>query len=478
MGSNYDLSTNVNILKKLPIVWEKNDRTKYLIQYFVSTMKFPLGVSEIVSSYDYNIECKLDSLLLGNSICLNSTYPIHGNRIVSFDDDPECPFSIWDLKNKNITPITIHGLFETGNTDTLYAYTLNKNDPYIHVVVESIINNYNVKNYNLNVWCHDTKEWKIEFILSGHTDKINMVEVTQNYKLISCSKDYTIRIWDLLNRKCDSVLRHAQAVRLPVGHAEAVLYGHTSEIKYVFAISCNRIGSISNDKIIKIWNCETFECEYTLDSSSSENYYENIPTFVGVAKNDDGSDQIVTRTSDSIKIWNGNKCIHNIGHEFCEQCLQYSIIRIHQSGRIVVVFDNTIKIFNNMTGKCEMVLVGHTNEILAIAILPDGKIASSSRDKTIRIWDLSLNENIALVEYNVDDIAYDEKKSSEAILHECNIIRFDSLELDEIEAVTLSKHDPETTKTYIKQCDMIRFLKVLPDGRLIGYTTNFMIIFK
>lgn len=37
-------------------------------------------------------------------------------------------------------------------------------------------------------------------------------------------------------------------------------------------------------------------------------------------------------------------------------------------------------------GRCTNVLKGHTAEVTALASLPDGKLASGSRDKTVRIW--------------------------------------------------------------------------------------------
>jgi WD40 repeat protein len=35
---------------------------------------------------------------------------------------------------------------------------------------------------------------------------------------------------------------------------------------------------------------------------------------------------------------------------------------------------------------CEAVLEGHTRAVQALAVLPDGRLASSSYDKTVRVW--------------------------------------------------------------------------------------------
>ena len=50
--------------------------------------------------------------------------------------------------------------------------------------------------------------------------------------------------------------------------------------------------------------------------------------------------------------------------------------------------DNTIKIWDIVTGKCEQTLEGHQDFVRSICILPKNKLASCSIDKTIKIWDL------------------------------------------------------------------------------------------
>jgi len=49
-------------------------------------------------------------------------------------------------------------------------------------------------------------------------------------------------------------------------------------------------------------------------------------------------------------------------------------------------FDNTIKIWNLISGECIQTLKGHTNVVCSLATLPDNKLASGSSDETIKIW--------------------------------------------------------------------------------------------
>jgi len=48
-----------------------------------------------------------------------------------------------------------------------------------------------------------------------------------------------------------------------------------------------------------------------------------------------------------------------------------------------------IKIWDPVSGACLKTLEGHTDEIYAVDVSPDGKyIASASNDKTVNIWAL------------------------------------------------------------------------------------------
>ena len=43
-------------------------------------------------------------------------------------------------------------------------------------------------------------------------------------------------------------------------------------------------------------------------------------------------------------------------------------------------------------------LAGHTSGVSALAVLPDGRLASGSHDSTIRLWDAATSEEIACLE--------------------------------------------------------------------------------
>ena len=50
--------------------------------------------------------------------------------------------------------------------------------------------------------------------------------------------------------------------------------------------------------------------------------------------------------------------------------------------------DNTIKIWDTISGLLKVTLTGHSGDIESLVVLPNGNLASASHDGTIKIWQL------------------------------------------------------------------------------------------
>ena len=75
----------------------------------------------------------------------------------------------------------------------------------------------------------------------------------------------------------------------------------------------------------------------------------------------------------------------------------YSICLINNENRLACCFsDNTIKIFNLITNQCELILIGHTDQVTYTSCLKENCLISSSLDNTIKIWSVFPNN------YNCD----------------------------------------------------------------------------
>ncbi|KAI8911558.1 WD40-repeat-containing domain protein [Gorgonomyces haynaldii] len=103
----------------------------------------------------------------------------------------------------------------------------------------------NIKVWNLARGC--------SFTLSGHSDWVNKVKIMPCHeRLISCSDDTTMRLWDIATQ---SVLRVFSGHNGPV-QALQFKDGHSDQER--------RLITGSLDNTVKIWNLGTGECEKTL----------------------------------------------------------------------------------------------------------------------------------------------------------------------------------------------------------------------
>ena len=59
------------------------------------------------------------------------------------------------------------------------------------------------------------------------------------------------------------------------------------------------------------------------------------------------------------------------------------------------VGDKTIRLWNAATGAESARLEGHRGKVRALAVLPDGRLASGADDRTIRLWDAATGAQIA-----------------------------------------------------------------------------------
>ena len=120
--------------------------------------------------------------------------------------------------------------------------------------------------------------------LASHTNQINHMVVYKD-KLISCSWDRTIKIWELNLEGKD-----AKLIRTLEGHSEYVTY---------LVVYKDKLISCSGDKTIKIWNLEGENIELIRTLEYNYHPYYDI-NYMVVYKNT----LISCAWSKNIKIWN------------------------------------------------------------------------------------------------------------------------------------------------------------------------------
>lgn len=237
----------------------------------------------------------------------------------------------------------------------------------------------------IKVWDFETGEY--ERTLKGHTDSVQDLAFDSQGKLLaSCSSDLSIKLWDFQQTY--------ECVK--------TMHGHDHNVSSVsFVPAGDFLLSASRDKTIKMWEVATGYC---------------VKTFTGhrewvrmVRVNVDGSLMASCSNDHSVRIWqtNSKECKAELReHENTVECIAWAPESAAAAINEAAGADNkkgahqgpflasgsrdkTIRIWDVSSGLCLFTLAGHDNWVRGIVFHPGGKyMISASDDKTLRIWDL------------------------------------------------------------------------------------------
>ena len=66
------------------------------------------------------------------------------------------------------------------------------------------------------------------------------------------------------------------------------------------------------------------------------------------------------------------------------------------NNKIYTATTTTQKAYTGNTGNLIKTLKGHTSDVLALEMIPDGTLASGSCDGVVKIWNLSTNQQLKI----------------------------------------------------------------------------------
>ncbi|KZV92913.1 WD40 repeat-like protein [Exidia glandulosa HHB12029] len=201
--------------------------------------------------------------------------------------------------------------------------------------------------------------------LRGYTNIVLCVSfLSDGRRLVSSSKDMTLRIWDVETGK--SVI--------------GPLVGHTNAVSCA-AVHGSRIASSSHDGRFRIWDANSGKLVLGPIHGA-----RNSQCWITYSR--DGTRIATAGWNNCAAIWDaktGVQLREMVGHTDGVTCVAFS----DDGTRLVSAsYDKTIRIWDVASGECiGEPLTGHTNPVRAVCFSPDNRIFSSSNDRTILIWD-------------------------------------------------------------------------------------------
>lgn len=248
----------------------------------------------------------------------------------------------------------------------------------------------------VKIWDFETGDF--ERTLKGHTNAVQDCCFSPDGLLLAtCSADMSVKLWDFS----------------PSGQYACVktLMGHDHNVSGVGFFKDGKLVSCSRDKTLKVWDANSGYCLKTLVGHEEWVRKVAVHQDSGTVASCSNDHNVMVWNP----LANNAVICTLVGHEHVVECVAFASPKGEKAtfsepaapagksstGPQVVVSgsrDRSIKVWSISAASCLFSLSGHDNWVRGLAFQPNGKyLISVSEDKSIRTWDLSKRTSLRTI---------------------------------------------------------------------------------
>jgi WD40 repeat protein len=213
--------------------------------------------------------------------------------------------------------------------------------------------------------------------LPGHKDMVAGIAFSPSGQhLVSASWDQTMRVWDAATG------RHRHTVEENMGKVYAVGFSPDGRLA-----SSSQVGGV------EVWDADIKQKMPPLK--------ERRPVVPGVAFSPDGRRLAAAGRDGIVRLWDAALRQQTLIVEADRK--QAAGVAFSPDGRRLAAAgaDAIVRVWDAATG-LQILLTGHTGEVLDVAFSRDGRLASASLDGTVKVWEVATGRDVATLGGHTD----------------------------------------------------------------------------